>query len=1339
MSRAARLVLISCGALVLVLLTLAVTGVFIARSDWLREKVRERIVAEAEKATGGRVEIGAFSFDWSTLTARLDHLTIHGTEPVGEAPLLAVNRVAIGLKMNSAINGDFNIARVDADAPRTHLIFHPDGTTNIPRPKTPPSRKLGAQTILDLRIGRFNLANGEIVAEAPGRKPAVTPWNARGENLTAEVAYDPGGNGAGPRYDAGIRLAPVHASWGGYGPVDLQVDAKAALENDRLAISKATLKSATSSIDLTNVMVRGFTSPVTTAQYKAVIGLSEVDKVLRLRNFAHTGELNIAGTARFTSAKDYRIDGTLSGSGIQYGQVRNLGVAARISADPQRVLVDRMSLKALHGEITGAAVVSNLEDFRFTGQLDRLDARELAVLAGLPALPWDGILSGPVHATGKLSEENFHEVDGDGMLAVSPAEGTPPLHGEISAHYNGMAGTAEIAPSWLALPHTRIDVSGEPGKRLEVKLQSQDLNELQPALKGRQLPGELRNGTVAFAGSVSGPLDNPRIAGHATIRNAVYQGQPIDSLAADFDAAETDVTLTNASLTSGNLRVRTRGAPGLHIGLSGWRAVDTSPLSADLQIDNADLTELLGLAGRKNAPVTGTLGGAAQIGGTLGDPHATADLTLAKGKIYGEPFDLVTGRAQYLRGGPQTITAALTAGTKRVNVTARFDRAATSGGALAGKLTFDASSNAMALNQIALVHEKEPDLLGTAQIKAAGAIDIAGVSAKGMAVSVLDLNASVNATALSVATRSLGDARLTAETKNGVLTARLDSNAVQAAIHGDGTMRLGGDYPLEAKVTFSGLAPGALVSALGAPASNLDFNGVSAGQLNVNGPARTPALMTAALDITQLELRPPAGQPQPVQNFVLRNSGPIRLTLEKSVFRLQGAHLQGPDTDVDVEGSIALSGSSPLNLQAQGKVNLALVQSFNTGLTSAGEVVVNANVRGSFDSPDFSGRAELRNGELHYTDFSNGLINVNAAIVFNGTRANIQTLTAETGGGKVDAAGFVSLTGGALAFRLETHAHEVRIRYPEGVSSVSDADLTLTGTSQRSEVSGTVTIHRITINPKSDAADILARTALPMKTPAATAGLLANMNLDIQVETAPDIALRSNVAQSIAADANLRLRGTLTNPALLGRINITEGEMVFFGNKYTINQGTISFLNPAKIEPILDIALETKARGVQITLAITGPVTKLNVSPRSDPPLQFSDIVALLATGRTPTDPSLALRDTGQSQNLQQIGASALIGQAIANPSGRLQRFFGVSNIKIDPQLTGVTGTPEARLTVEQQVTPDLLFTYISDVASTSTQLVKVEWAFNRKWSTILTREENGYVDMVFAYKKRFK
>ena len=198
--------------------------------------------------------------------------------------------------------------------------------------------------------------------------------------------------------------------------------------------------------------------------------------------------------------------------------------------------------------------------------------------------------------------------------------------------------------------------------------------------------------------------------------------------------------------------------------------------------------------------------------------------------------------------------------------------------------------------------------------------------------------------------------------------------------------------------------------------------------------------------------------------------------------------------------------------------------------------------------------------------------------------------------------------------------------------------------------------------------------------------------------------------------------------------------MVFFGNKYSINNGSISFFNPAKIDPILNIDLETKARGVDVILTVSGPIDKLNVNYRSDPPLQFSDIVALLATGRAPSDATLSSHDTGQSQNFQQLGASALIGQAIANPvAGRLQRFFGVSRLKIDPSLTGVTGSPEARLTIEQQVTPEILFTYITDVSSTSTQLIRVEWSFNRHWSAILIREENGYVGLDFAYKKRFK
>jgi len=245
----------------------------------------------------------------------------------------------------------------------------------------------------------------------------------------------------------------------------------------------------------------------------------------------------------------------------------------------------------------------------------------------------------------------------------------------------------------------------------------------------------------------------------------------------------------------------------------------------------------------------------------------------------------------------------------------------------------------------------------------------------------------------------------------------------------------------------------------------------------------------------------------------------------------------------------------------------------------------------------------------------------------------------------------------------------------------------------------------------------------------------------VQVETAPDSQFETSLTEGIQAEATLRLRGTLTNPAVLGRVTISQGKLQFFGTQYTVSQGTISFYNPIKVEPILNIDLETKARGIDITLSVSGPLNKLTLTPRSDPPLQFSEIVALLAQGRAPTsDPSLMRRQTEAPQTFQQAGASALLGSAIANPvAGRLQRFFGVSKIRIDPSLSGVENNPQARLTLEQQVTPNLTFTYITNVTTSNPQIVRVEWAVSRQWSIVALREENGLLGLDFYFKKRFK
>jgi translocation and assembly module TamB len=138
--------------------------------------------------------------------------------------------------------------------------------------------------------------------------------------------------------------------------------------------------------------------------------------------------------------------------------------------------------------------------------------------------------------------------------------------------------------------------------------------------------------------------------------------------------------------------------------------------------------------------------------------------------------------------------------------------------------------------------------------------------------------------------------------------------------------------------------------------------------------------------------------------------------------------------------------------------------------------------------------------------------------------------------------------------------------------------------------------------------------------------------------------------------------------------------------------------------------------------------------------LESNQIVALLAVGRVPTTVGgLASSQEVNNSSYVATGSNALLGQALSPASGRLQRFFGVSHIKIDPQLTDLTSIPQARLTLEQQISKDITLTYITNLSRTSEQIIRVEWALNKQWSVIALRDENGVFGIDFSYRKRFK
>src|SRR3954447_2310597 len=81
------------GAMVLVLLLIAVCGLMYVSGDSFRERMRQNVVSMVQQATGGRAELKSLEWSLTHRTVELTDLTIHGREGEKEAPFLHVDKI----------------------------------------------------------------------------------------------------------------------------------------------------------------------------------------------------------------------------------------------------------------------------------------------------------------------------------------------------------------------------------------------------------------------------------------------------------------------------------------------------------------------------------------------------------------------------------------------------------------------------------------------------------------------------------------------------------------------------------------------------------------------------------------------------------------------------------------------------------------------------------------------------------------------------------------------------------------------------------------------------------------------------------------------------------------------------------------------------------------------------------------------------------------------------------------------------------------------------------------------------------------------------------------------
>src|SRR5580704_13469885 len=116
-SRAIRIIAYSLLSLAGFAVALVVAGVLLVQTAWFKNFVRDRIVAVVERATGGRVEIGSFSYNWHDLTADVQPFVLHGTEPDSRPPLFRAEKIQIGFRIISALEKKVDIASLIVESP----------------------------------------------------------------------------------------------------------------------------------------------------------------------------------------------------------------------------------------------------------------------------------------------------------------------------------------------------------------------------------------------------------------------------------------------------------------------------------------------------------------------------------------------------------------------------------------------------------------------------------------------------------------------------------------------------------------------------------------------------------------------------------------------------------------------------------------------------------------------------------------------------------------------------------------------------------------------------------------------------------------------------------------------------------------------------------------------------------------------------------------------------------------------------------------------------------------------------------------------------------------------
>ena len=1281
----------------LVLAGIAVTVVL--HSARFHNYVLSTVQKRASESIGTQVQLQNFALHPSNLSLDLYGLTVHGADPYPNSPLLQVAHAEVGVRIVSVLQEKWYLDSFVIDRPVVKVFTDPHGVTNIPVIKTSGSSSSNT-SLFDLGIRHAVLDQGEVY------------YNDRQSVLSADlhnVDFRASFDSLVQKYSGRLSYTDGHLQSGVIKPIPHNLDAEFEATPTTFHLKQAKLTSDTSQLLLTATL-EDYSHPRVQAQYTATLDGSQFRRILA-NPAVPVGFIRASGSIAYQEMANRSlldtvlVRGDLSSKQLDVqtptlrSQIRD--IAARYSLENGDATLQDFRARLLGGELTGSGKMSNIDGnarSKFNATLRGIQLADLNRALKSSAMPKGVALGGLLNAEtnaawGKTFDDVVAHADATVQGKVSGNARVIPVESAIHGTYTGSNQELALKQSFLKTSQSTLTMNGVVSQRssLDLKFESNNLSELETVADLFRTPGPPLGlaGTALFQGTVRGSTSDPHLTGQLTASNFRFNGTAWRVLRTNVDVNPSMASLQHADLEPASHGKITFTAS---TGLRQWAFTDASPLQVDLEASQMDVQDLVKLSGQQ-VPVTGTLAANIKVHGTELSPIGQGNLSVTHITAYDQPVTSATltfaGTGDEVHGD---LGVHLPAGEVQSKVSVRPRQKSYN-----AQLT----ASGIRLDQLQALKAQNIDARGVVGIKANGAGTFENPQ----------LDATLQIPQIEIQNQKIADVNLQMNVANHLATANLTSSAVGTAVRANAKVQLTGDYATEATLDTQAI-PLQPIFAIYAPGQAADVTGQTEMHATLHGPLKNKKLLEAHLTIPTLKLA--YGN-----NVQLAETSPIQVDYKDTVITLQRSGLKGTDTDLQFQGSMSTTSGAPMSLVLLGTVNLHLAQVFEPDIRSSGELKFNINSNGATNNPDLGGQIEIVDANFASGDLPVGLQHGNGVLTLTKDRLNITKFQGTVGSGTVTAQGGIAYRP-ALQFDLGLAANGVRVLYPQGVRENVNANLRLAGSTDNAVLGGQVKLADLSFTPAFDLNSFIDQFSGGVSPPP-TPGLAQNIQLNLGVSSENNINLVSRTL-SVNGSANLRVRGTAAQPVILGRVNLTGGDILLNGDRFVLNGGTIEFVNPSETQPVVNLSLNTNIQQYDISMRFNGPIDQLRTNYSSDPSLPAADIINLLAFGST-TEAS-AMNATPANQAAESLVASQVSSQV----TSRVSKVAGISQLSINPVLAGGTsqGPPGANITIQQRVTGNLFVTFSSNVASTQNQTIQGQYQLSPRVAFSTTRDQNG-------------